>query len=216
MGFSFPAQIQEGQSMTEQAAQYTVTPRALPCIFCNGADVFFCTDYRHYSDSGTWVCCNGCGATAPVDLWNKSVIHPDATGIKLLPHHYGAIERAKADLKRFMDKLAADNDYDVMFPEADIQALDEIVAHIKQLEERVVPTLQQRITGLERAVPKWHYPRDNADIENMPPPDTFVVAHYRREDGSESNPVILHFTCDVKEIASMYRPITRWCAIPEG
>lgn len=61
----------------------------------------------------------------------------------------------------------------------------------------------------------WHHPRDNTDIKNMPPPDTYVVGHYLHEDGSESDPVILRFTGDVKEIASMYRPITRWCAISE-
>lgn len=137
--------------MTEPAAKYEVTPRALPCPFCgsqNIAGIEWTVDDDQAKQfdadefSTVWAFeCSDCLGAAPMVSWNKR--HP---------------------------------------PEPK---------------------------------PGWHYPRDNADIENMPPPDTYVVGHYRREDGTESDPVILRFTGDVADIASTYRPITRWCAIPE-
>jgi hypothetical protein len=66
----------------------------------------------------------------------------------------------------------------------------------------------------------WHYPKDNADLENMPAPDETVVAYYRDEIGMVRGPVIhppilstgLHLDKDGRPI---YRPTIRWHAIPE-
>jgi hypothetical protein len=61
----------------------------------------------------------------------------------------------------------------------------------------------------------WHYPRNNSDVESMPPPDTYAVGYYRSEQGKECGPVILKFAADVPDLAATYQSITRWHAIPE-